>query len=95
MQTLSINVNKLWEKSDEIKRCAREGDIGWQALISCNDSSALPLTQAIASDIPSAGAAALLSRAQPGKCLSPPKAGVDPGFPEKARANKNMRTTSC
>jgi hypothetical protein len=92
MQTLSIYVNKLWEKPDEIKRRAREGNIGRRSLISCNDSSALPLTQATTPNILPAGVAALLSRARPGKCLSPPRAGMDPAFPEKAHANKNMRT---
>jgi len=39
IQALSIIVNKLWEKRDEIKRCAREGNIGQRSLISGNDSS--------------------------------------------------------
>jgi hypothetical protein len=39
MQALSIIVNKVWEKRDEIKRCAREVNIGLRALISGNDFS--------------------------------------------------------
>jgi hypothetical protein len=89
---LSIIVNKVWEKRDEIKRCARQVNIGRRALISGNVCSALPLSRAIAPSRQLARRVSLLFSVRSGKAVSPRKAGMETGSFEKARANRNMRT---
>jgi hypothetical protein len=82
MQALSIIVNKVWEKRDEIKRCACEVNIGLRALISGNDLRGVH-------DDPGH----CVSAFRPGDHISNAEGpgGACP-IPERARSNRIIRT---